>query len=149
MYQKDKLQNNHTSIKLISVAINILSLSSRVEYAMSVMLKQFGLSLPQFNTLNVLTSHYPEPIILKQLTVKMIDKSSNTSRLVDRLEEKKLAFRQVSAIDRRVIHVSITEKGLKLVEEVSEKLELSLEQQLCSNDNKETEELIECLKGLG
>ena len=148
MYQKDEQRSKHSSIKYISVAINILSLSSRVELSMSVMLKNFNLTLPQFNTLRILAVQYPNTMVLKGLTEKMIDKNSNTSRLVDRLEEKNLAARQVSTIDRRISHVSITEKGLKLVSEVSEILELSLEKQLCSNDNKETEELIDCLKQL-
>lgn len=148
MDTKDEKQSTHTSIEFISVAINILSLSSRIDHSMSVTLKKFNLTLPQFNTLRILGLENPDAIVLKDLTVKMIDRSSNTSRLVDRLEEKKLALRQISATDRRVIYVSITEKGLKLVSDVSEILELSLEKQLCSNENRETEELIECLKGL-
>lgn len=145
---KDKSQSTHTSIEFIGVAINILSLSSRIDHSMSVTLKKFNLTLPQFNILRILNLQYSEAMVLKKLTEKMIDKSSNTSRLVDRLEEKKLASRQVSATDRRVIYVSITEKGLKLVDEVSEILESSLEKQLYSDETKETKELIDCLKQL-
>ncbi len=145
---KDEKQSTHTSIDFIGVAMNILSLSSRIDHSMSVILKKFSLTLPQFNTLHILGCHYPNAMVLKGLTERMIDKSSNTSRLVDRLEEKKMAVRQVSATDRRVMYVSITEKGLKLVDEVSEILESSLEKQLCSDENKETEELIDCLKQL-
>lgn len=143
---KDEKQSTRTSIEFIGVAMNILSLSSWIDHSMSVVLKKFNLTLPQFNILRILSCHYPKAMVLKGLTEKMIDKSSNTSRLVDRLEEKKLAVRQVSATDRRVIYVSITEKGLKLVSEVSEILELRLEMQLCSDENKEMEELIDCLK---
>lgn len=148
MDMKTEKQNNHTSIHFIGVAINILSLSSRIDHSMSVTLKKFNLTLPQFNILRSLGLQYPDAMVLKGLTEKMIDKSSNTSRLVDRLEEKKLALRQISTTDRRVIYVSITEKGLKLLSDVSETLELSLEKQLCSNEREETEELIDCLKQL-
>jgi DNA-binding MarR family transcriptional regulator len=148
MALKNEKQPTYDFEQYIGVAINILSLSSRIDHSMSVMLKKFNLTLPQFNTLHILGCHYPEALALKGLTEKMIDKSSNTSRLVDRLEEKKLASRQVSVADRRVIFVSITKKGLELMDEVSEILELSLEKQLCSEENKETEELIDCLKRL-
>lgn len=148
MNMKDEKQSNHTSIQFIGVAINILSLSSRIDHSMSVTLKKFNLTLPQFNILRSLGLQYPHAMVLKGLTERMIDKSSNTSRLVDRLEEKKLASRQVSATDRRVIYVSITEKGLNLLSDVSETLELSLEKQLCSTERNETEELIDCLKRL-
>ena len=145
--QQEKQRHiNGTPHFFINVAINILSLSSRVEHALSVPLKKFGLTLPQFNTLRILASEFPEPIILNKLTVKMIDKSSNTSRLVDKLVEKKLAIRQPSKIDRRLIHIFITENGLRLVSEVSKILELTVEKQLCLDEHKDTEELIACLK---
>ncbi len=148
MYQKEEQQSHLLSKKIISVAINILSLSSRVEYAISVPLKKFSLTLPQFNTLIILAAQYPSPIVLKRLTNQMIDKSSNTSRLVDKLSEKNLVVRQVSTTDRRIIHVLITEKGLQLVDEASEILEMGLEKQLFTSEHKEMDELIECLKGL-
>ncbi len=145
---KDEKQSSHTAVHFIGVAINILSLASRIDHSMSVTLKKFNLTLPQFNILRSLGLQYPDAMVLKGLTERMIDKSSNTSRLVDRLEEKKLASRQISTTDRRVIYVSITEKGLKLLSYVSETLELSLEKQICSNGHTETEELIDCLKQL-
>ncbi len=146
IHQEKQQHINGAPNFFINVAINILSLSSRVEHTLSVPLKKFGLTLPQFNTLRILASKFPEPIILNKLTEKMIDKSSNTSRLVDKLVDKKLAFRQPSKIDRRLIHIFITENGLRLVSEVSEILELTLEKQLCSKEKQDTEELIDSLK---
>ena len=123
MHHPEYQQGNPTVRFYMKIAINILSLSSRIEHTLSVPLKRFSLSLPQFNALRILASEYPNSIVLNKLTVKMIDKSSNTSRLVDKLVEKKLASRQTSAKDRRIIHILITELGLSLINEVSENLE--------------------------
>lgn len=143
---KDKQQNKLLSNKFISIAINILSISSRLEHFITVILKAFNLTLPQFNALWVLASHYPDPIPLNKLTESMIDKSSNTSRLVDKLVEKNLALRQVASHDRRVIHLSITETGLMLASQASELLESSLEKRISPSEKNETEDLIQSLK---
>ncbi len=148
MHHPANQPDNHTVRSYIKIAINILSLSSRIEYALSVPLKRFSLSLPQFNALRIIAFEYPNAIVLNKLTEKMIDKSSNTSRLVDKLVLKKLASRQTSAKDRRIIHILITELGLSLITEVSEILERNLEKQFYLNEPTDSEELMSCLKGL-
>ncbi len=142
MLQKDKQQRDLPSNKFIRVAIDILSYSSRLEHFISVTLKPFNLTLPQFNVLCVLTSHHPKPIVLKKLTEAMIDKSSNTSRLVDKLVEKNCVARQPDSTDRRIIHISITETGLTLTNQASESLSMELESRLSKSENEEPQQLI-------
>lgn len=48
----------------------------------------------------------------------MLDKMSNASRIVDKLEQKKLATRAFCKDDRRKVNVVITEKGMKLLDEI-------------------------------
>ena len=149
MYQKNKQQNNHQySDKFVSAAIRMLSLSSRVEHYMSSSLKKSQLTLPQFNVLRVLALNHPNPLVLKELTDKMIDKSSNTSRLVDKLDDKKLVQRQTSSSDRRIIHISLTEEGLALMAKANEKLESSIESCLSSGEYTGAENIIESLQNL-
>jgi DNA-binding MarR family transcriptional regulator len=143
---KNGLQKNPLTNKFIGAAVNILSFSSRLEHFMTVALKPFSLTLPQFNALCILAAHYPEPIVLKKMTEQMIDKSSNTSRLVDKLAEKKLALRKQTHDDRRVIHISMTDEGWLLVNQVSQKLETNLESRFAPHEKNETTELIEVLK---
>lgn len=146
MNQKSKHQNNLSSNRFINAAVNILSLSSHLEYFMSVVLKPFRLTLQQFNALRILASHYPKPIVLKQLTEQMIDKSSNTSRLVDKLAEKKLAVRQYAPENGRIVQISMTDKGLELVGQVEETLEINLIAHFAPHEKNATEELITTLK---
>jgi DNA-binding MarR family transcriptional regulator len=113
---------------------------------MSVTLKPFSLTLQQFNALRVLASHHPEPIVLRQLTEQMIDKSSNTSRLVDKLSEKNLAVRQYAPDNGRIVHISMTDEGLNLVGQVEESLETNLTTHFVPQEKNVTTELIETLK---
>jgi DNA-binding MarR family transcriptional regulator len=50
----------------------------------------------------------------------MLDKMSDTSRIVDRLIKKGLTKKVVCKSDRRLVDVTITEKGLKLLEKLDE-----------------------------
>ena len=52
----------------------------------------------------------------------MIDKMSNVSRIVDKLKVKELVTRKPCKHDRRQVDVKITEKGLKVLEEIDVEL---------------------------
>lgn len=146
MYQKNKRQSNLTTNKFINASISILSFSSHLEHFMSVVLKPFSLTLPQFNVLRILATHYPEPIVLKKLTEQMIAKDSNTSRLIDKLAEKNLAVRELVPDDKRIIHIAMTEEGQTLVHQVIKTLESNLSTRFAPHETNETAELIKTLK---
>ena len=52
----------------------------------------------------------------------MLDRMSNASRIVDKLEKKGLVQRKQSEYDRRAVDVIITEKGLNLLTELDGKM---------------------------
>jgi DNA-binding MarR family transcriptional regulator len=146
MYQKSKRQSNHSANKFINASISILSFSSHIDHFISGTLKPFSLTLPQFNVLCILEKHYPKPIVLKKLTEQMIDKKSNTSRLIDKLAEKNLAVRELVPDDKRIIHIAMTEEGQILIQQVMETLESNLSKRFAPHETNETAELIETLK---
>lgn len=80
------------------------------------MMKKYGLTLPQFNILRILRGQYPKSTTVNDLIDRMLDKSSNASRIVEKLRAKKLVERKVSEVDRRAVDVSITQSGLNLLE---------------------------------
>jgi DNA-binding MarR family transcriptional regulator len=57
----------------------------------------------------------------------MIDKSSNVTRIVDKLVKKNLAIRSESAIDKRSVQIYISESGIKIIERIEIMLENSVE----------------------
>jgi DNA-binding MarR family transcriptional regulator len=79
------------------------------------MMKKYGLTLPQFNILRILRGQYPKSTTVNDLIDRMLDKSSNASRIVEKLRAKKLVERKVSELDRRAVDVSITQSGLNLL----------------------------------
>lgn len=69
----------------------------------------------QFNILRILRGA-GKPLSTLQIRQRMLDKMSDTSRIVDRLLKKGLVKKVICKSDRRLVDVTITEKGLKLLE---------------------------------
>jgi DNA-binding MarR family transcriptional regulator len=81
----------------------------------SCALHPYGLSIQQFNVLRILRGCQEKPASLQYITSRMIHKTSNTTRIVDRLLEKKLVDRKPCVENRRMVEINITQAGLKLL----------------------------------
>jgi DNA-binding MarR family transcriptional regulator len=74
-----------------------------------------GLTPQQFNILRILRGA-GQPISTLQIRQRMLDKMSDTSRIVDRLLKKELVKKVVCKNDRRLVDVTISDKGLSLLD---------------------------------
>ena len=77
--------------------------------------EESDLTLQQFNILRILRGSQM-PLSTLQIRERMLDKMSDTSRIVDRLIIKELAKKVICKKDKRLVDVTITGKGLKLLE---------------------------------
>jgi len=72
----------------------------------------------QFNILRILRGSYPNPLSTLQIRERMLDKMSDTSRIVDRLIVKDLVKKTISQTDRRLVDVVISLRGRRLLEKL-------------------------------
>ncbi len=75
----------------------------------------------QFNILRILRGSHPTPLSTLKIRERMLDKMSDTSRIVDRLIAKNLVKKNTCKKDKRLVDVNITETGLKLLERLDKK----------------------------
>jgi MarR family 2-MHQ and catechol resistance regulon transcriptional repressor len=75
----------------------------------------------QFNILRILRGSHPQPLSTLQIRERMLEKMSDTSRIVDRLISKGLVKKITCKTDRRLVDVIISEKGKKLLERLDAK----------------------------
>ena len=104
-----------TSKKLI---IHIIKTSCAVNDLLAMDLKPFGISLQQFNVLRILRGQQGVAANLSTVQERMVNKMSNTTRLIDKLIEKNYVERTVCEENRRKIELFITEEGLSLLKEI-------------------------------
>ena len=103
--------------------VNIMFTNSWLMDQQNQIFKPFGLTAPQYNVLRILRGQYPEPCTVNTLIERMIDRMSNASRIVDRLEIKGMVERTVCKTDKRAKDVLITERGLLLLNKVDAALQ--------------------------
>jgi DNA-binding MarR family transcriptional regulator len=85
-----------------------------VQEKMSGYLKPYNLSNPQYNIIRIL-DRAGTPLSTLQIRHRMMDKMSDTSRIVDRLVAKKLVKKTISKKDKRLVDVVLSAKGKALV----------------------------------
>lgn len=95
--------------------INLIYTFNWMNERMKVIFDRENITAQQFNILRILRGA-GKPISTMQIRQRMLDKMSDTSRIVDRLVLKGLVKKSVCANDKRLVDVSITEKGQKLLE---------------------------------
>ena len=78
-------------------------------------LSQEDITHQQYNILRILRGSHPKPLSTLQIRERMLDKMSDTSRIVDRLVLKELVEKRICLKDKRLVDVTITEKGLDLL----------------------------------
>lgn len=99
--------------------VNIIFTHNWMMERMKQFFEQADLTPQQFNIMRILRGA-GQPLSTLQIRQRMLDKMSDTSRIVDRLIKKGLAKKVICKSDRRLVDVSITEKGLKLLEKLDD-----------------------------
>lgn len=97
------------------ILLNILYTQNVISEKFNEILKPYDLSTEQFNVLRILRGQKGHPANMCVIQERMIAKTSNTTRLVDKLLAKDLVTREVCPDNRRKMEVSITQKGLDLL----------------------------------
>src|SRR5688572_24103119 len=80
--------------------------------------KDFGITGQQFNILRILKGQYPQSISATEIKARMLDRNSDVSRLLDRLELKNLITKKTCPVDKRASDVFITDQGIELLKSI-------------------------------
>jgi len=111
---------------------NILQTGNWMNETFSDHLKQFALSIQQFQVLRSLKKLNGQPADLQSLQAEMLSKNSNTTRLVAKLRLKGLITRFQNEENRRKVEIRITDQGLELLKEI-EKIQHQFETAVVGN----------------
>ena len=93
------------------LALTVLHTASNMLNHHRALLKPHGITPEQFNILRILRGQHGQPLALRDISGRMIDRNSNTSRLVDKLMAKGLVRRETCPSDRRRVDIALTEEG--------------------------------------
>jgi DNA-binding MarR family transcriptional regulator len=120
--------------------LNIIYTGNWLMYHQMDLLRGSGLSPQQYNVLRILRGQAGNPIKLNDISCRMLDKTSNVSRLIDKLLEKGLVDRTICSNNRRAVDILITQSGLALLDKLDPEVE-AWENLLATIPHEKAEEL--------
>ena len=120
---EEEIKQKSFSSEFHKLAVNLQFTSNWLRSLHTKTMKSFGVSSQQYNVLRILKGQYPKPSSLILIRERMLDKESNASRLIDKLVNSGLTKRIQCPNDRRQVEITITEKGIELLEILNPKVD--------------------------
>ncbi len=100
--------------------LNILFTASWLDCQITRQLRPYGLTAPQYNILRILNGSFPKGLSVLDIKSRMLDRSSNVSRLVEKLRISGHVERVPHAEDRRMVIVTISESGKNTLADIEQ-----------------------------
>ncbi|MBP4142268.1 MarR family transcriptional regulator [Flavobacterium sp. I-SCBP12n] len=122
------------------IILNILYTQSMITDKFNEILKSYDISGEQYNVLRILRGQKGNPANMSMIQERMLAKTSNTTRLVDKLLLKDFVTRKVCPENRRKIEVLITQKGLDILKDLDPKV---IQHEQFFSNNLSSDEIIQ------
>ncbi|MBU2938745.1 MarR family transcriptional regulator [Lacinutrix sp. C3R15] len=102
----------------VKAMLNIIYTANWINSYQNAFFKPFKISSQQYNILRILKGA-GQALKVQTIKERMVERSPNATRLMDKLCAKELIERIPCPSDRRVVHIKITTKGLHLLEDIA------------------------------
>jgi DNA-binding MarR family transcriptional regulator len=125
--------------------LSVLRTAALLEYQVNELLRPYGITDLQYNVLRILRGAGPKGWCGRDIAERLISKVPDVSRLLDRMEGMQLLRRQRDAADRRHVTARITPRGLRMLDEVTPKLDAYEREHFGHLDAERLQDLIDGL----
>lgn len=128
---QEKLQSHRPSSNLEEETfMNLQRTAGCLFQAFTRVLRPFELTPTQYNVLRILRGAQPNRLTCGEVGERMVNPEPDVTRIIDRLIARGLVSRERDEIDRRIVRVEISERGLLLLAEIDEPVHSSLREML-------------------
>jgi len=135
-----KFDNNR-----VKALLNIIYTANWITSCQNEFFKDFGISPQQYNILRILRGAN-EPLKVQTIKDRMLERSPNATRLMDKLCAKNYIERLPSEHDRRVVKIAITNDGKALLESIPKHLNKNLIKNLNEEEAKQLSDLLDKMR---
>jgi len=98
--------------------VSLLRSADLLSRDVEALLKPFALSAAQYNILRILRGAGPAGLACREIGCRLISRDPDITRLLDRMETRKLIVRARETKDRRVVKTRIADEGLRMLAEL-------------------------------
>jgi DNA-binding MarR family transcriptional regulator len=143
---KEIKQTKPFSLMEEEALLNLGRTFEHLQQKVGELLKDYQLTSTQYNMLRILRGAGADGLTCSQACERMISPDPDVTRLLDRMEARKLIQRERGKEDRRIVMTRITPEGLELANRIDEPLAVVLKKYLGSVGQGRLKELIDTLE---
>jgi len=132
------------------MVVNLVYTGNWLRDALGANLKAYGLLPQHYNALRIIRGKHPEPLSAGSIKEVMLDKASDVTRLLDKLEKLNLIQRRLCPHNRRKMDINITTQGLQLLDQLDEPMDgfyKDLIVRLTEDDARTLSDLLDKMRG--
>ena len=127
-----------------SLFLNLFITQQVFKTQVDLICSECGISGPQYNVLRILQTNKGKSTV-SEISSAMLSKDAGVTRLIDKLIKRGYVSRKRGIKDRRVVFITLTEKGERLSDIVTQKIQFKLKTSLSHVDSTEVQQLIHLL----
>lgn len=129
----------------VKALLNIIYTANWITSHQNEFFKSFGISPQQYNILRILKGA-DEPLNVQTIKDRMLERSPNATRLMDKLCAKKYIERLTSDHDRRVVKIAITKTGKDFLESIPNNFNRELLKNLSEEEAEQLSRLLDKMR---
>jgi DNA-binding MarR family transcriptional regulator len=144
--QRELKQTRPFPSKSQEAAVALLRTADFIRRHISSVVEERDLTIQQYNVLRILRGAGEKGLPTLEIAERMIEQTPGITRLIDRLEAKRLVTRERCATDRRQVFCRIAAAGLELLADLDTPLREAEEEALSSIGKRELTQLLDLLE---
>ena len=129
----------------VKALLNIIYTANWISSSQNEFFKTYGISPQQYNIRRILKGA-GEPLKVQTIKERMLERSPNATRLMDKLCAKGCIERLPSEHDRRVVKIAITTSGINLLNEIPQDFNRDLLKNLTEEEAKQLSDLLDKMR---
>ncbi|PSQ90163.1 MAG: MarR family transcriptional regulator [Bacteroidetes bacterium QS_8_64_10] len=129
--------------------LNVLVTHSWLTSELSATMNEHGVTLAQYNVLRILRGSHPERLTCSEVGQRLLERTPDVTRLLNRLEREDLISRRRAEHDGRCVEVGITPRGLDLINGMEDDVRATQErltQHLSPDEHEALSNLLETMR---
>jgi DNA-binding MarR family transcriptional regulator len=146
--QNEILQGHPFDSLEIEAFLSVMRTADLLCQSLEETLKAGNLSMTQYNVLRILRGARPEGLPCSGIAARMVTHDPDITRLLDRMEKRRLVQRKRGRKDRRVVLVTITQAGMELLDRMQEPVQETHRRQFAKVDQERLRQLVELLEAI-
>jgi DNA-binding MarR family transcriptional regulator len=136
-----RLKQERFSSPAQEALLSVVVAANAINEIMDRLCEEHGITRAQYNVLRILRGAYPNGHARCEIACRMLDRASDVTRLVDRLQARRLVKRSRGSEDQRQAVTAITLKGMKLLDSMYPSIEADINALLGKLSEHECHEL--------